>query len=331
MLTPIYEADTNAWQMPLLMSNYYEDYKSPYWMGNNYSYLSRAWCRVEMFYASNIPVPYYQNSPARLDKFSNALKIHLQEGRINSLTGLLTYSLTHELGRRPHMLYGSKLKNEFRTPLILPPLQNSWFNSYNPCNGSLTQESDRAKIRELVDILTPFMKSVTTGYTGEKDSQGQMHGVGRYVYNNGDSYVGQWVKSKYEGLGKYRWSIGDEYIGSYAKHQRDGKGLLKLACGDTYTGEFKTDLYHGFGVYVFQSGEYGSYRGYYEAGRRHGFGEFKYTSGMSYSLTLTHSLTHSLTLTHSLLLTLTHSYSLLLTLTHSLTHCYCRFSDIECG
>ena len=102
------------------------------------------------------------------------------------------------------------------------------------------------------------------------------------------------MNNMYSGVGKYHWSIGDEYIGSYANHKRNGNGQLKLACGDTYTGDFKDDLYHGFGVYVFQSGEYGSYRGFYEGGQRHGYGEFSYTSGMTIVYSLTHSLTHSL-------------------------------------
>ncbi len=105
MLTPIYEADTSAWQIPLLMSNYYEDYKSPYWIGNDFSYLSRAWCRVEMFYASNIPVPYYQNSPTRIEKFSNALKLHLQEGSHHSLTRSLPPLLTAFLAQDDVRMY----------------------------------------------------------------------------------------------------------------------------------------------------------------------------------------------------------------------------------
>ncbi len=46
--------DTQDWELPSTISNWFEQYKSPAWNGNDYAYLNRGWCRVEMLYAANI-------------------------------------------------------------------------------------------------------------------------------------------------------------------------------------------------------------------------------------------------------------------------------------
>jgi hypothetical protein len=38
-----------------VQSNWYTDYKAPGWSEGNFAYIDRGWCRVEMFYAANLP------------------------------------------------------------------------------------------------------------------------------------------------------------------------------------------------------------------------------------------------------------------------------------
>jgi hypothetical protein len=157
ILTNVY--DTQEWVLPSIYYNIFNDYKSPAWNGNDYAYLNRGWCRVEMLYAANIPLE--KDSAARMTKFK---------------AGLLS---SMQAGRRPHLLYGTKEhKRVGHNPTQLPPLQNSWFDNYNPVKGKLTKESDREKIQQLVNDIEPYMKRVVEGYDGERNAADQMHGGG---------------------------------------------------------------------------------------------------------------------------------------------------------
>ena len=104
ILTNVY--DTQDWVFPPSYSNIFDEYKSPAWNGNDYAYLNRGWCRVEMLYAANIPLE--EASAARMTK--------LKAGLLSSM----------QAGRRPHLLYGTREHKRFgRYPIQLPPLQNS--------------------------------------------------------------------------------------------------------------------------------------------------------------------------------------------------------------
>ena len=187
ILTNVY--DTQDWVLPPIIRNLFDEYKSPAWNGNDYAYLNRGWCRVEMLYAANIPLE--KASAARMTKFK---------------AGLLS---SMQAGRRPHLLYGTREhKLVGRNPIQLPPLQNSWFDNYNPVKGKLTKESDREKIQQLVTDIEPYMKRVVKGYDGERNAAGQMHGRGVYRYASGDVYEGDWKDGKMHGRGVYRYADG---------------------------------------------------------------------------------------------------------------------------
>jgi hypothetical protein len=64
------------------------DYKAAAWRVGPHAYLSRSWCRMEMFYAANIPLR--EDNETRMCKFEKGLK----------------HAATH--GRRPHLLYGTR-------------------------------------------------------------------------------------------------------------------------------------------------------------------------------------------------------------------------------
>ncbi len=65
IFTPIYDPDPTSWKLPPFINNMYKEYASPAWIGTPHSYLNRGWCRVEMFYAANIPLfnPHATNIP----------------------------------------------------------------------------------------------------------------------------------------------------------------------------------------------------------------------------------------------------------------------------
>jgi molybdopterin converting factor small subunit len=138
LFTPIYDENHSLWTMTTTGDNAYEFDKSPGWRGNAFSYLSRGWCRMEMFYGTNIP--FAQDSKQRKQKMRR---------------GLLQYRSS---GRRPHFMYGSKLNAERSEPLLLPPFEKSYLEEYHPVNGNLSVASDKEKIIQLVRELEEYIQ-----------------------------------------------------------------------------------------------------------------------------------------------------------------------------
>jgi hypothetical protein len=70
---------------------------------------------------------------------------------------------------------------------VLPPLQNKNLKDFNPADGSITKESDRVKIRELMSNLDPYLKWITSGYEGERGPGQEIHrhgqvGIAHFIY-----------------------------------------------------------------------------------------------------------------------------------------------------
>jgi hypothetical protein len=249
IFTPVYDKNHQDWSLPSLISNLFDEYRSPHWNDNAYSYLNRGWCRIEMFFAANIPSSL-KDSEQRKSKFSAGL----------------AYAKTQN--RRPHILYGSKEYSNQVPPYILPPLQNIWFEKYHPSQGNLSVESDREKINFLVEQLKPLMKPITIGYTGDRNELGEPNGVGQFQLDSGNHYEGDWKNNKKHGKGKFLWSNGNSYVGNWVNDCRSGHGIYYFANGDHYEGSFKNDLFHGNGKEVLSTGDI--YEGEYKNGHRSG-------------------------------------------------------------
>ena len=157
MLTPIYDdnLDRKWWDDIKKISNMYNQYGSPGWNQGVHSYLNRAWCRVEMMYASNIPV--VPSKEERSNKFTNALSISIQQNR------------------RPHVIYGTNESVRNMGVIVLPPLQNSFFDEFSPVKGNLTKDSDMELVKVLVKNIEGHMKYLKVGYVGETNEAGLKH------------------------------------------------------------------------------------------------------------------------------------------------------------
>jgi hypothetical protein len=149
--------------------------------------------------------------------------------------------------RRPHYLYGTREKMKNGSPISLDPLRNTFFDKYNPLTGSITKESDRDKIKELVAALQPYIDAnkVTVGYVGERNAAGQMHGHGTYTYDDGNVYVGEYKDDKRSGHGTYTYASGNVYVGEYKDDKRNGHGTYTFASGRVEKGTFKDGNFIG--------------------------------------------------------------------------------------
>ena len=92
-------------------------------------------------------------------------------------------------------------------------------------------------------------------YEGDLNTDGQRHGFGVLICDNGNSYEGEWKKDKRDGVGIARYSSGDVYDGEWTRGKRQGHGIMYIEAGDTYIGSWKNGLKHGAGTYHWADGE----------------------------------------------------------------------------
>lgn len=95
-------------------------------------------------------------------------------------------------------------------------------------------------------------------YNGDWKS-GQMHGRGKYLFEDGKAYEGEWMANRPHGDGK------EEYLGNLA-----------------YEGGYSRGDYQGNGRAYCTDGKGVDYEGEFFAGYRHGHGQLTYPSGMTY-------------------------------------------------
>ena len=93
-------------------------------------------------------------------------------------------------------------------------------------------------------------------------------GYGKYVWENGDAYIGNWKNGEQNGDGSYTFATGSKYTGGYKNGLRYGTGTYIWADGEKYTGQWMNDKQHGEGSYYKKDGtiqigvwENGTYKG----------------------------------------------------------------------
>jgi hypothetical protein len=116
ILTPVFDSDTEfSWRKDIQkngVSNWYKEYGSPGWNQGDHAYLNRSWCRVEMYFAANVPLN--PSDAVRVSNFKAALLSSIQAGH------------------RPHILFGSCELKRKAPVIVLPPLSNMYFDEFNP-------------------------------------------------------------------------------------------------------------------------------------------------------------------------------------------------------
>lgn len=141
---------------------------------------------------------------------------------------------------------------------------------FEKCGMSVSKLSDisseasssiRRRVGQSKDsVVTKKVKICRNGvfmgtYEGDLNKEGQRHGFGVLICDNGNSYEGEWKKDKRDGLGIARYSSGDVYDGEWQRGKRQGHGVMYIEAGDTYIGSWNNGLKHGAGTYHWADGE----------------------------------------------------------------------------
>jgi hypothetical protein len=159
LVTPIVDKLHNVWELKDVWRGMLVAYEAEAWNQGEYAYLNRAWCRMEMFYAANIPVGKEKIENGRISKFRGGLKVAMSQNW------------------RPQILYGSREYYGEKSLKVLEPLQESVLEKFSPIEGNITVASDLEKIQRLMEELQPFIRKREIGYKGDRHpTTGKMHG-----------------------------------------------------------------------------------------------------------------------------------------------------------
>ena len=96
-------------------------------------------------------------------------------------------------------------------------------------------------------------------YTGPRDEQGEAHGKGEMVYQDGSTYKGEFFHGQMDGLGGFVAGgdpkTGYTYSGSWKMGRKHGRGVLKWPNGQVYEAEWKDNVLDGNGWYTTVEGQ----------------------------------------------------------------------------
>jgi hypothetical protein len=196
LLTPIIDEDYDKWDLKDVHRGMFVAYEAANWNKGDYAYINRAWCRMELFYAAFVTLR--ADSHERASKFIGGLK----------------YACS--IGRRPHILYGTREDKLNKSLKIIEPLHHSLLEAYSPLKGTITVKTDYQKIEELMNELKPYIQPYHVGYTGEFNANAKFHGQGRYNYEDGSCYIGEWNNGKSHGYGQKILNNGSRYSLTYS-------------------------------------------------------------------------------------------------------------------
>lgn len=117
-------------------------------------------------------------------------------------------------------------------------------------------------------------------YEGEVNYNGDEHGQGTFVWDNGDKYIGGFSYRKFSGQGTYYYASGAKYVGQWSNDLKNGKGTMYFKNGNVYEGNWVNDKENGFGRETYQ---WGYYEGQWKDGTWYGKGkEYHNKNGTTY-------------------------------------------------
>jgi hypothetical protein len=103
----------------------------------------------------------------------------------------------------------------------------------------------------------PLIQSGMLNWQKEKEeisAFSSITGQQKTVFDNGDTYYGEWKNGKLDGFGTYLYMNGDIYEGEWLGNMKEGHGSFRYANGTIYEGEFQKDKFSGKGIIKYCNG-----------------------------------------------------------------------------
>ena len=172
----------------------------------------------------------------------------------------------------------AKKKRVVLVKLDNAPLDNIFLMEYGSKNNIDSQ--DETQFQKLLKELKKWLNvSEQSPKETSRASRilGNKHGIGTYLYEDGDKYEGEFKDGLRNGHGIYYFANGDKYVGQFFEDEFNGQGTMYFANGSKYSGQFKDGKQHGEGTLYFTNDN--KYVGGFKNGKRHGKGVFFYRDG----------------------------------------------------
>lgn len=145
-----------------------------------------------------------------------------------------------------------KNRNKFRRTLLLFLLIQSFLLLF--CNSTINEYDLNKRVsREMQMDLTGKISLETGDYTGETDF-GFFDGEGKYRFNSGTTYSGDWSNNEIEGVGVLKNPSEGQYKGEFKSSQKHGQGTYTWEDGTVYKGQWSHDQMSGKGKYTDATG-----------------------------------------------------------------------------
>ncbi|OMO73723.1 Phosphatidylinositol-4-phosphate 5-kinase, core [Corchorus olitorius] len=136
----------------------------------------------------------------------------------------------------------------------------------------------RAERTKSLDLITDKENgSILTNGDAIHSSEAARFRVGELLLPNGDAYSGSLLGNVPEGQGKYVWQGGCVYEGEWRRGMRHGTGKIRWPSGTFYDGEFSGGYMHGTGTYIASNKL--TYKGRWKLNLKHGLGYQVYPNG----------------------------------------------------
>tara|TARA_B110000003_G_scaffold276413_1_gene322728 strand:- start:784 stop:1626 length:843 start_codon:yes stop_codon:yes gene_type:complete len=105
------------------------------------------------------------------------------------------------------------------------------------------------------------------GHCEEGDCE---NGMGTFIWDIGDRYVGENKYGRKHGKGTIYFSSGNKFVGSFVNGSAEGHGIYTSKTEGGYIGEYHNSLRHGYGTFTYPNGN--KYEGEFKNGKKHGHG-----------------------------------------------------------
>ncbi|MCB0545101.1 MAG: caspase family protein [Saprospiraceae bacterium] len=136
-------------------------------------------------------------------------------------------------------------------------------------------------IRLLLPAVVLAAAISPTNLNAQCQSGNCQNGTGKYRYNSGTIYTGQFINGQRTGKGKMVYANNNVYEGQFNRNKMHGDGTMYYANGDKYVGRWISDQPNGKGAYYFKTKE--RYEGDFKSGKFDGQGTMHYPDGAYYT------------------------------------------------